>query len=43
MVGGGGEDNSVIERGGDTLNFAHPGACLFHVSLACIHACCSGL
>ena len=25
----------------ETLNVTHPGACLFHVSLACIHACCS--
>ena len=24
---------------GETLNVTRPGACLFHVSLACIHAC----
>ena len=26
---------------GETLNVTQPGACLFHVSLACILACCS--
>ena len=26
---------------GETLNVTHPGACLFHVSHSCTHACCS--
>ena len=31
----------VHTLGGETLNVTHPGAYLFHVSLACFHACCS--